>query len=91
MPSPGVGVGGYFPAHPALFSPSFQPGAYYENSSHYAQARQAVMKRREQKKVELVDGHLVLDLNVPRSLKQISRFAGEDLREESGKLRCKSL
>ncbi|GAA6054572.1 putative Chitin synthase 1 (putative) [Rhodotorula toruloides] len=82
MPSPH----GYFPPQP-LFSPSFQPGAYYESSSHYAQARQAVMKRREQKKVELVDGHLVLELNVPRSLKQVSRFAGEDMREESGWLR----
>lgn len=45
------------------------------------------MRRREQKKIELVDGHLRLDLPVPRSLKQKIVWAGDDLREESGKMR----
>lgn len=55
--------------------------------SFYNQAREQVMRRREQAKVELVDGHLRLDLPVPRSLKQIISFKGQDMREESGKMR----
>ncbi|GJN89882.1 hypothetical protein Rhopal_002871-T1 [Rhodotorula paludigena] len=70
-----------------VFSPTFQPGQYYEQSSYYAQARQDVLKRREKKRVALTDGHLVLDLPVPRSIQQLSVYKGEDLREESGKLR----
>lgn len=72
--------GGHFPYGPPL-SPAGPP-------SFYAQAREQVMKRREQAKVELVDGHLRLDLPVPRSLKQIISFQGQDMREESGKMRC---
>ncbi|GAA5985410.1 hypothetical protein JCM11641_000148 [Rhodosporidiobolus odoratus] len=64
-----------------------QPGGFYEQQGYYAQARQDVMKRREKKKVELTDGHLVLDLPVPRSIQQLSVYRGEDLRKESGTLR----
>ncbi|GAA5918550.1 hypothetical protein JCM1841_003297 [Sporobolomyces salmonicolor] len=76
------------PASPAsYFVGGWAPGGYYEQQGYYAQARQDVMKRREKKRVELQDGHLVLDLPVARSLTQLSSFKGEDLREESGKLR----
>ncbi|BGP38938.1 hypothetical protein JCM10449v2_002876 [Rhodotorula kratochvilovae] len=83
-----TGGGGYYgQPPPVVFTPGFQPGQYYEQSGYYAQARQDVMKRREKKKVALTDGHLVLDLPVPRSIQQLSVYRGEDLREESGKLR----
>lgn len=45
------------------------------------------MKRREKKKVELREGHLVLDLPVARSLAQLGNQAG-GIEGESGKLRC---
>ena len=48
------------------------------------------MKRREKKKVELREGHLVLDLPVARSLAQLGNQAG-GIEGESGKLRCESL
>jgi len=89
-PPPSPFIGGFAPPPP--HSPyAGAPGGYYENShSAYAQARQGVMKRREKKKVELREGHLVLDLPVARSLAQLGNQAGE-IEGESGKLRCEFL
>ncbi|GAA5840244.1 hypothetical protein JCM5353_007839 [Sporobolomyces roseus] len=79
-------IGGFTP-HPPQSPYAGAPGGYYENSqSAYAQARQVVMKRREKKKVELREGHLVLDLPVARSLAQLGNQAG-GIEGESGKLR----
>lgn len=59
----------------------------HPQQSYYNEAREQVMRRREKKKVELVDGHLQLNLPVPRSIKQFIQWKGADLSEESGKLR----
>lgn len=101
-PQPQYGAPNYPPSSPAFSSrpppTPFSGNLPYHNQygpplspvgppSFYAQAREGVMRRREQAKVELVDGHLRLDLPVPRSLKQIISFQGQDMREESGKMR----
>lgn len=79
MPSVGGGSAGYFPyAMPPPPSPQ---------RSMFHRERELLLARREQKRVQLVDGHLVLDLQVPKSLKQHISYRGDDLREESGKLR----
>ncbi|GAA5900584.1 hypothetical protein JCM6882_000915 [Rhodosporidiobolus microsporus] len=82
---------GYAPPSPSLagyWAGGFQPGGFYEQqSSYYQTARQDVMKRREKKQIQLTDGHLILDLKVPRSIQQLSVYRGEDLNKESGFVR----
>ncbi|KAK4055626.1 hypothetical protein OIV83_000172 [Microbotryomycetes sp. JL201] len=77
------------------FAPRPAPTAYlqgppppspYQQTVFYRE-RERLLARREQKRVQLTDGHLVLDLDVPKSLKQHISYRGDDLREESGKLR----
>ncbi|KAK4057958.1 hypothetical protein OIO90_001177 [Microbotryomycetes sp. JL221] len=58
----------------------------YQQTIFYKE-RERLLARREQKRVQLTDGHLVLDLDVPKSLKQHISYKGDDLRQESGKLR----
>ncbi|GAA6029629.1 hypothetical protein JCM8097_000971 [Rhodosporidiobolus ruineniae] len=90
-PSPSFAQYAPPPGSPGLqqyWAGGFQPGGFYEQQSgYYAQARQDVMKRREKKQVQLTDGHLILDLKVPRSIQQLSVYRGEDMRKESGFLR----
>ncbi|GAA5927919.1 uncharacterized protein JCM15063_006035 [Sporobolomyces koalae] len=90
-PQPGWAAAPYPPSpnHPS--TPGFVGGfgGYYENpNTRYAQVRQGVMKRRENKRVELVHGHLVLDLPVARSLAQLGTGGqgGTEL-DESVKMR----
>ncbi|GAA5870574.1 hypothetical protein JCM8547_002051 [Rhodosporidiobolus lusitaniae] len=86
--SPGGGMPPPSPSLAGYWAGGFQPGGFYEQpQSYYTQARAPIMKRREKKQVQLTDGHLVLDLPVPRSIQQLSVYRGEDMREESGKLR----
>jgi hypothetical protein len=73
---------------PSPFAGNMYPqGSYYQQPAYYSQARENVMQRREAKKVELVDGHLVMDLPVPKSIQQFNHYKGEDMSEESGKMR----
>ncbi|BGP14920.1 hypothetical protein JCM10213v2_002875 [Rhodosporidiobolus nylandii] len=87
--SPMLSPGMHPPGTPlaAYWAGGFQPGGFYEQPGAYAQARQAVMQRREKKEIELTDGHLVLELPVARSIQKLNTYRGEDLRRESGYLR----
>lgn len=73
------------PPHSPYGMPMAQP--YYQPPNEYAMQRQKYMNRRSVKQVELVDGHLVLECPVPRSIKQYITYKGEDMSEESGKMR----
>ncbi|KAM0788848.1 hypothetical protein ACM66B_002933 [Microbotryomycetes sp. NB124-2] len=71
---------------PTMYHQSPPPPSPYQQTMFYKE-RERLLARREQKRVQLTDGHLVLDLDVPKSLKQHISYRGDDLREESGKLR----
>ncbi|KAL8278351.1 hypothetical protein RQP46_009243 [Phenoliferia psychrophenolica] len=58
-----------------------------QQQSEYALARQKLMNRRSVRQIELTDGHLVLEVPVPRSILQYNKYKGEDLSLESGKMR----
>jgi chitin synthase len=47
--------------------------------SDYSQARRKLLDRRSLRQIELVDGNLVLELPVPRSILQYNTYRGEDL------------
>ncbi|SCV71014.1 BQ2448_3776 [Microbotryum intermedium] len=63
-------------------------GNYHNNGGGaFQQERMRVMQRRGRKKIALVDGHLVMDLPVPKSIQQFNKYRGEDMSQESGKMR----
>lgn len=64
-----------------------QQQQYQQQQNEYYAARQKLLNRREAKQIELTDGHLVLEVPVPRSILQYNAYKGEDLSLESGKMR----
>lgn len=96
-PSLPYGAPSYPPSSPLLGGPQQynqngifgnrpQP-SYYNDNDQYSIMRQKMLDRRSVRQIELTDGHLVLEVPVPRSIKQYNSYKGEDLSEESGKLR----
>lgn len=79
------------PLHPPNpNSPFFADSQYAYQSqreNEYQQARQKLLNRRSVRQIELTDGHLVLEVPVPRSILQYNKYKGEDLSSESGKMR----
>lgn len=78
------------PLHPPNpNSPFFHSGGAYpdQRENEYQHARQKLLNRRSVRQIELTDGHLVLDVPVPRSILQYNKYKGEDLSAESGKMR----
>lgn len=71
------------PPPPSSFVPQ---RAFYSPETRRLLERQR-RGREKKERVALVDGHLRLDLDVPRSLKRLINVGGTDMREESGKLR----
>ncbi|KAI5474977.1 chitin synthase, glycosyltransferase family 2 protein [Pseudohyphozyma bogoriensis] len=70
--------------NPQNSSPRF-PAPHQQ--SEYSMARQKLLNRRSVRQVELTDGHLVLEMPVPRSILQYNSYKGEDMSLESGKMR----
>ncbi|KAM0748706.1 glycosyltransferase family 2 protein [Meredithblackwellia eburnea MCA 4105] len=76
-------------------NPQQQGGGWYGqqqqqqqyHSAEYMRARQKLLNRRSVRQIELTDGHLVLEVPVPRSILQYNSYKGEDMSLESGKLR----
>lgn len=60
---------------------------YYNENDQYSLMREKLLERRSLRAVELTDGHLVIEVPVPRSILQYNSYKGEDLSEESGRLR----
>jgi len=60
-PVPAMNYGAYQPDYP----PQSRPGMLQDMGSGYSMAREKLMKRRSVRQVELRDGNLVLDLQVP--------------------------
>jgi chitin synthase len=77
------------PSYPPSSPYGNQHGGYDDESymNEYNLAREQLYKRRSVRQVELTDGHLVLEVPVPRSILQFNQFKGNDLSEESGKMR----
>ncbi|SGY80101.1 BQ5605_C008g05303 [Microbotryum silenes-dioicae] len=99
-PSPNLGGFRHVPWQaPAPVGPTYVPathyipgaggvlGNYHNNGGAFHQERMKVMQRRGRKKIALVDGHLVMDLPVPRSIQQFNKYRGEDMNQESGTMR----
>ena len=82
------------PHTPYGFGPGFggapaalYPGSYYPQTSQYAEAHQRLMKKRSVRQIKLTNGHLVMEVPVPRSIMQYNAYKGEDMSRESGKMR----